>query len=189
MLELRTPVAAQFAATSHEGAAPDSSDPTISAAPPDALVQLAGWETFSEAAEPALRILGFSGLGDYKTARIVDGSICYRLARDRILLRSSNTVRLLQATSSLPSTVVACLDLSHARWVMQIEGARAPDLLARLAPLDFGVAAFPVESFAQTGIDHVGVLIHRRAVEHFEVLVPYTWMDSIWRMSVASLPS
>jgi heterotetrameric sarcosine oxidase gamma subunit len=189
MLELRTPVGAQFPATSHEGAAPDSSAATISAAPPGALVQLAGWETFSEAAEPGLRILGFSGLGDYKTARIADGSICYRLARDRILLRSSNTVRLVRATSFLPSTAVACLDLSHARWVLQIEGAHATDLLARLAPLDFSLVAFPVESFAQTAIDHVGVLIHRRTVERFEVLVPYTWMDSIWRMSVVSMPS
>jgi heterotetrameric sarcosine oxidase gamma subunit len=189
MLELRTPIGGQFAAAAaHEGAAADPSAVKISAAPPGALVQLAGWETFAEAAEPALRILGLSGLGGYKTARIADGSICYRLAHDRILLRSNNTVQLVRATSVLPSTTVSFLDLSHSRWVLQFEGARAPSLLARLAPLDFSLAGFPVESFAQTAIDHVGVLIHRRTVECFEVLVPYTWMDSIWRMSAANLP-
>lgn len=189
MLELKTPIGAQFAvAAAHTGAAPDPSAVKLTAASPGALVQLAGWGTFAEAVEPALRILEFAGLGDYKTARIADGSICYRLARDRVLLRSNNIERLMRATSWLPPADVASLDLSHARWVLQVEGARAPDLLARLAPLDFSLPAFPVESFTQTGIDHVGVLVHRRTAERFEVLVPYTWMDSIWRMSVASLP-
>jgi heterotetrameric sarcosine oxidase gamma subunit len=70
---------------------------------------------------------------------------------------------------------------------LRIERTAAAELLARLAPLDFDLSAFPVGSFAQTGINHVGVLIHRLREEWFDVLVPYTWLDSIWNMDAVRL--
>ena len=182
MLELSAPIEVQSNAHGHDAGALNPFGVEISAMPPGALVQLAGWENFSEVVEPMLRALGFSGLGDCKNARTTGVSICYRLTRDRILLRSDDAERLAQATRTLSATEVAVLDLSHARWVLRLEGTRTPDLLARLAPLDFGPSAFPVGSFAQTGIDHVGVLVHRQTAERYEVLVPYTWMESIWKM-------
>ena len=187
MLELSAPIEVQLDAYEHDAGAPNPFGLGISAMPPGALVQLAGWENFSEVVEPALRALGFSGLGDCKTARTTGVSICYRLARDRILLRSDDAARLAQATRTLSATEVAVLDLSHARWVLRLEGTRTPDLLARLAPLDFGPSAFPVGSFAQTGINHIGVLVHRHTAERYDVLVPYTWMDSIWKMDAIRL--
>jgi heterotetrameric sarcosine oxidase gamma subunit len=187
MLELSTPIAAHVIAAEYDRGALDPSALVFSAAPPGALVQLAGWSNFSDAAEPALRTLGLSGLGDYKSARTVNASICYRLERDRLLLRSDDAGRLRRATDTLSLTEVAILDLSHARWVLRIEGTFASDLLARLAPLDFDLSAFPAGSFAQTGIHRVGVLVHRLAAERFDVLVPYTWMDSIWKICAANL--
>jgi heterotetrameric sarcosine oxidase gamma subunit len=181
MLEMNSPIENQTDSKEHDGI-PNASLSGISASPPGALVQLAGWSNFPEVVGPTLRTLGFSGLGDYKTARTAGAFVCYRLARDRILLRSDDATGLAEMMSTLRETEVAVLDLSHARWVLRFERTTAAELLARLAPLDFDLSAFPVGSFAQTGINHVGVLIHRLRAERFDVLVPYTWMDSIWKM-------
>jgi heterotetrameric sarcosine oxidase gamma subunit len=56
------------------------------------------------------------------------------------------------------------------------------DLLARLAPLDVSLPAFPVGTFAQTGIHHVGVLLRRISAEIFEILIPVTWAATIWEL-------
>jgi methylglutamate dehydrogenase subunit D len=186
MLEMNSPIENQADSKEHDGAA-NTSLPGISASPPGALVQLAGWSNFSEVVGPPLRALGFIGLGDYKTARTAGAFVCYRLARDRLLLRSDDVAGLAEMMNTLRETEVAVLDLSHARWVLRIEKTAAAELLARLAPLDFDLSAFPVGSFAQTGINHVGALIHRLRAERFDVLVPYTWMDSIWNMDAIRL--
>jgi heterotetrameric sarcosine oxidase gamma subunit len=186
MLELNSPIENQLESKEHDGA-PNALLSGISASPPGALVQLAGWGNFSEVVRPTLRALGFSGLGDYKTARTAGAFVSYRLAPDRILLRSDDATGIAEMISTLPETEVAVLDLSHARWVLRFETTTAAELLARLAPLDFDLSAFPVGSFAQTGINHIGVLIHRLRAERFDVLVPYTWVDSIWKMDAVRL--
>jgi heterotetrameric sarcosine oxidase gamma subunit len=56
------------------------------------------------------------------------------------------------------------------------------DLLAHLAPLDVSLPAFPVDTFAQTGIHHVGVLLRRTSAETFEILIPVTWAATIWEL-------
>jgi methylglutamate dehydrogenase subunit D len=186
MLELNSPIENQLDSKEHDGA-PNAPLTGISASPPGALVQLAGWGNFSEAIGPTLSALGFSGLGDYKTARTAGAFVCYRLAPDRILLRSDDATGIAEMMSTRPEAEVAVLDLSHSRWVLRFETTTAAELLARLAPLDFDLSAFPVGSFAQTGINHVGALIHRLRAERFDVLVPYTWMDSIWNMDAIRL--
>jgi sarcosine oxidase subunit gamma len=53
------------------------------------------------------------------------------------------------------------------------------DLLARLAPLDVPLPAFPAGTLAQTGLHHVGVLRRRTSAETFEILIPVTWVATI----------
>ena len=117
-----------------------------------------------------------AGLGDCKTAR------AYRRRHPSVIgLRGtgyccgrSDAERLAQATRTLSAfdRSRGSRPLATLGGFCAIEGTRAPDLLARLAPLDFGPSAFPVGSFAQAGIDHVGVLhIHRQAAE----AIPKFW--------------
>ena len=58
MLEMNSPIENQADSKEHDGAA-TTSLPGISASPPGALVQLAGWSNFSEVVGPPLRALGF----------------------------------------------------------------------------------------------------------------------------------
>ncbi len=60
--------------------------------------------------------------------------------------------------------------------------ARAEEVMARLAPIDFRASSMPVDSFVQTGIHHVGVLIHRTTEMQFEILTPVTWARSVWEL-------
>ncbi|MEM0923010.1 MAG: sarcosine oxidase subunit gamma [Pseudomonadota bacterium] len=54
------------------------------------------------------------------------------------------------------------LDLSHARTVIRITGARAPDLMARMVPLDLRPTAFGPGRVATSGIHHVAVTLQGR---------------------------
>ncbi|MBY8978180.1 hypothetical protein KHP62_20385 [Rhodobacteraceae bacterium NNCM2] len=54
------------------------------------------------------------------------------------------------------------LDLSHARTVIRLEGERAPELMARMMPLDLRPATFADGAVATSGIHHVAVTVHAR---------------------------
>jgi len=144
------------------------------------LWQVAGWQDFETAVEPLLAALGFAGLGDYRSVRTSAGTECYRIAPDRILLRCPDADVLLAALDKAPPGRLAALDLSHARIVIRVSGEATVDLMARLARLDFAGPAFPIDSFAQTGIHGVPVLIRRLSEEAFDLVVPVTWAVSVW---------
>ena len=56
-----------------------------------------------------------------------------------------------------------------------VDGTAAEEVMARLAPIDFRASSMPVEGFVQTGIHHVGVLVHRSDEMQFEIFTPATW--------------
>lgn len=175
MLEPRSPITSVKAVTGDA-----QSRLCLSERPPGALMQIAGWSDLATAAAPCLSKLDLDGLGDYQHARKAGSAIAYRIAPDRLLLRHSDRAALLTAGQALDPETTCSLDLSHARWVLGIEGPAAPGLLARLVPIDCDPAVFPVGRFVQTAIHHVGVLLHRYAEEQWELLVPVTWAQSLW---------
>ena len=179
MLERRSPLADLIGAR-----AADMSDqhvpPILSEQALGTLWQVAGWQDFETAVEPILAALGFAGLGDHRSVRTSAGTECYRIAPDRLLLRCSDAGVLSAALDKALPGRIAALDLSHARIVIRVSGEATVDLMARLAPLDFADAAFPIDSFAQTGIHGVPVLIRRGSDDAFDLLVPVTWAVSVW---------
>jgi heterotetrameric sarcosine oxidase gamma subunit len=150
----------------------------LSEAQPAALIQIAGWGDFEEVIKPGLTELGFDDAGNYRQCRTANDIQLFRTAPDRILLVAPATIALPDSLQSSPS--LAALDLSHSRTRIVFEGPAAQDVMARLAPIDFGLTALPVDSFVQTGIHHVGVLIHRPTAKRFEILTPITWARSLW---------
>ncbi len=60
-----------------------------------------------------------------------------------------------------------------------MEGEAAAELLARCAPLDFDLSAFPADGIAQTAIHHVDVLIHRLTETSFEISVLRSFAEAI----------
>ncbi len=90
---------------------------------------------------------------------------------------------------TLPDAEGAVVDLTHARTRLYVEGTMAPEVLSRGAPLDFHDSAFPVGAFAQTGIHHTPVLIHRVSAARYEIDALRTFALTVWHwLEDACLP-
>jgi len=152
----------------------------LSDRPVGTLVQIAGWDDFEAAVLPGLKELGFNDAGDYRNCRRIDSMTLYRTAPDRVLITGQSEPGL--PVSMTDSDALAALDLSHSRTWIIVDGAVAEEVMARLAPIDFRASSMPVDSFVQTGIHHVGVLIHRTTEMRFEILTPVTWARSVWEL-------
>jgi sarcosine oxidase subunit gamma len=143
---------------------------TLREVQPDSILQVQAWpaslatvqsllaELFGEAAPPAGRatsldafFLGAIGAGRFLMAG--DADLAGRLAR------------------LLPAGEAAVVELSHGRTILRIEGAEAPDVLARCVAIDVDASAFPPGRLAQTMIHHIDVLLHRRGGDVFDLWV------------------
>jgi len=156
--------------------------------------QISGWPVdFEKSAQPVLQELGFSRIGAVGQAQIVGDVTSFRIAPERILLRSADTTAWDYAKEVADANAISLLDLSHARTVVRLEGPEVKALLARLLSIDLHENEFTVNSFVLTGIHEVPVLLHRLENDAktplFDLFVPYTWAASIWHLIChASLP-
>ena len=152
--------------------------------------QIAGWPGhFDDSVRPVLSALGFNGIGRVGQALVSGEQHAYRIAPERLLVRTDNQVAWDLATEA-SNGALSVLDLSHARVVIRIEGLAAPDLLARLVSLDLYTGAFAEGRFALTGIDAVPVMLHRLAdgadAPRYDLFVPYSWAASLWDLTCHS---
>ncbi len=144
------------------------------------LIQIAGWDDFEIAVLPGLKEIGFNDAGDYRNCRHADGLSLFRIAPDRILIAGHSELELPGSISA--NDALAVLDLGHSRTRIIVDGTAAEAVMARLAPIDFRASSMPVDSFVQTGIHHVSVLIHRTTATQFEIFTPVTWARSVWEL-------
>lgn len=163
------------------GATSDDQAVTINEAEVGYLTQLAGWENFDKASDDALREKGLSVPTDFRSPVRRWLTTAWRIAPDRVLVRSDT------ALGFESSSELAVLDLSEARICLTLEGPGAAALLSRVIALDFSEAAFPVGTFAQTALHHVGVLVDRGGCDRFTVLIPTTWATSLTSLLVDHL--
>lgn len=137
------------------------------------LTQIAGWADFDGFATSVLEQWKLPLPRDFRLPTRAGDLTAFRIAPDRILLRSAEPL------SVAGNPQLTTLDLSDARIAITITGEGAVGLLARSISVDLGIHAFPVGSFVQTGMHHVGVLILREAIDQFLVLMPTTWAASL----------
>ena len=71
-------------------------------------------------------------------------------------------------------------DVSHGRTGWRIGGPRALDLLAKGCSLDLHPRAFRTGDCAQTALVHVGVVLHRRATESFDIYCARSYAKHLW---------
>lgn len=148
----------------------------LSQRPLRGLWQVAGWDTFETAAAPALADLGLDGLGGYRHAQRNAGVTAFRIAPDKLLIEGCGDL------SGHASDELVVLDLSHARVAIALSGFAARDLLMQVVAIDLSETAFQPGEFVQSGIHHVGVLIHCTGFDTFEILVPGTWAETTWEV-------
>lgn len=145
------------------------------------LAQLAGWGDFVSAADNMLRAQALAIPEDYRTPVRRGMMTVWRIAPDRVLVRSDAKLDFTSTES------VVALDLSHARVCLALEGPGAAGLLSRVIALDFSETAFPVGTFVQTSLHHVGVLIERTGEREFMAFIPTTWARSLTDLLVTHL--
>ncbi len=74
----------------------------------------------------------------------------------------------------------ALVNVSSATTVIAVAGERATDLLATGTGIDFDPAAFPPGQSVRTRVGNTQALIHRQAVDAFELHVPRSHARSFW---------
>ncbi|AUG55707.1 sarcosine oxidase subunit gamma [Thalassospira marina] len=146
---------------------------TISEVATGHITQFAGWDGFEPAVNAALQSFGLSLPADYCTAVRHENSVLWRIAPNRVLLQSVMPV------DHASGDDIVVLDLSDARRCVRLEGVGAAGLLARVMAIDFSASAFPVGTFVQAGMHHVGVLVDRKGDQTFDLLIPTTWTVSL----------
>jgi heterotetrameric sarcosine oxidase gamma subunit len=104
----------------------------------------------------------------------------YRIAADQYWVVSPENGIGRALEQAVPADFGTVTVLSGARVCLRLDGTAASAVLAHHVALDLDPMHFPQGQFAQTGIDHAGVLIDRRGPERFEVYVLSTFAASTW---------
>ena len=164
------------------------------------MFQVSGWPgSFEGSATPLLRALGFGGLGDFRTAQVSGtgdpgsgdseagpdgkgtGGVSFRIGPERVLVCLGEAEGFWRAAEGLDLSLSPVLDLTASRRIFRIsdEGSgTGPELLSRLAAVDFSEEEFPAGSFAQAECLGTGMLFHRAGSGEYDVYVSRSWGDS-----------
>ena len=166
----------------------------VSEWPLGALIQLSGWrDSFESAARPLLARLGLDGIGSFDRAQASDKALAFRIAPERVLVRLTSPSDWPAIARDIDAALTPVLDLSHSRTLLRVAGVAAPDLMARLMPIDFEASAFGPGRFVQSGIHATAVLAHRNADEGgapaYDIYMPRSFAASLWDfVTTAALP-
>ncbi|HLW25662.1 MAG TPA: sarcosine oxidase subunit gamma family protein [Steroidobacteraceae bacterium] len=102
----------------------------------------------------------------------------YRIAVDQYWIVSDDAALAQALERKIPADAASVTVLSSARIRIGLEGAAAQAVLAHHVALDLDESQFPEGRFAQSGIDHAGVLLERRGRDRFELFVLRTFAAS-----------
>lgn len=184
MFESRSPLAQRLASGGRDGA-DGARSLRISEVRNWHLLQLGVFAGGAGTVAPLLRSITGASLPD-SACEVTDSGPhrLYRIAADQywvVSLDEGARRALEQAVPPHAGTVTA---LSGARVCLRLEGPAAPEVLAHHVALDLDLSEFPPGRFAQSGIDHAGVLLERRGRERFELYVPGTFAASTWDLLI-----
>jgi heterotetrameric sarcosine oxidase gamma subunit len=108
----------------------------------------------------------------------------YRIAADQYWIASPDEGAGRALEQAVPAGSGTVTVLSGARVCVRLEGRAVCALLSHHVAIDLDLKEFPIGRFAQTGIDHAGVLLDRRGGECFELYLLSTFAASTWDLLV-----
>ncbi len=151
------------------------------------VVQVGGFGGGASAVAPLVRSITGAALPDSNCEVTESGPHrLYRIAADQYWLVSLEEGAGRALEQAMPSDSGTVTVLSGARVCLRLDGAAASAVLAHHVALDLDLQEFPPGRFAQTGIDHAGVLVDRRGRECFELYLLSTFAASAWDLLVDS---
>ena len=92
-----------------------------------------------------------------------------------MLLCEQPADRVTELRQTIDADIGSVTDLSHARCHIRIEGDKCRDVLSKLFALDFREPQFPLDQVRLTGNHHVACMLHRRALDSFDIYVFSTY--------------
>jgi len=150
------------------------------------LVQVSGWQdSFAALCRTLEATCGMAMPEGFARAVSANERSVFRVAPERLWLAGAATdavLRCLDEAALGGQGVVT--DIAASRTVIRVLGPNAGELLNRGLPVDLDLARFPAESFAQSAIDHMPVLVHRVSMDRgvaFDVYVTSDYAVSFWQ--------
>lgn len=182
MADIRSPLSDHLTPGRH-GAGTGAPGVVLREMPLPGLVQLAAWpDTVDAVAARASEILGAALPEDTRRATQAGATTVFRIGPERFWIVGDAGAGLVEAFAAEEAVATA---LGHSRTVIRVAGPHARDFLARSIAVDLDAAAFPLMSVAQTGLHHVGVLVHFAAEtddgDAFDLYIPRTFALSHWQ--------
>jgi sarcosine oxidase subunit gamma len=84
------------------------------------------------------------------------------------------------ARAALPESAIAIIDLSSSRTRLAISGSAASDVLLRGVPIDLAPKSLAPGKIALTGVHHTPILLHRVAMDRFEIYAMRTFALTVF---------
>ncbi len=132
---------------------------------------IGGWDALAARLAPLMPVPAATG----QTAT-QGGHWVARTGPEELLLIAAPGSPLLQhIQEAVPADIGQCLDLSHARCRLRLQGPAAVATLQKLFALDFRDAAFPVGQIRLSGAHHLPAMLHRTAPDAFELYLHTTY--------------
>jgi len=186
MFERRSPLAERFALGGRDGADGERAV-RFTEIRGRHVVQVGVFGGGASAVTPLVRSITGAALPD-SNCEVTEGGPhrLYRIAADQYWLVSLEESAGRALEQAMPPDSGTVTVLSGARVCLRLDGAAASAVLAHHVALDLDLQEFPPGRFAQTGIDHAGVLVDRRGRECFELYLLSTFAASAWDLLVDS---
>jgi heterotetrameric sarcosine oxidase gamma subunit len=151
------------------------------------VVQLGVFGSGASALSPLVQSITGAPLPESNCEAAVSGPHrLYRIAADQYWVVSLEDGAGRALEQAMPPELGTVTMLSGARVCLRLDGTAVRELLAHHVALDLDLQEFPSGRFAQTGIDHAGVLLDRRGRECFELYLLSTFAASAWDLLVDS---
>jgi heterotetrameric sarcosine oxidase gamma subunit len=151
------------------------------------VVQLGVFRGGASAASPLVRSITGAALPN-SNCEVTESGLhrLYRIAADQYWVVSPEGRAGRALEQAMPPDSGTVTVLSGARVCLRLDGEAARHVLAHHVALDLDLQEFPSGRFAQTGLDHAGVLLDRRGPECFELYLLSTFAASTWDLLVDS---
>lgn len=150
-------------------------EPSVTERPIGAIVQIGAWpDTADHVAAVLHRLAGTAPPPPGKVAGPILG-----LAPGRWLVADDDRGWVHRLAAAFADGQACVTDLSAARMTLRLAGPGTLALLRSHIAFDLHERTFPAGSCTQTQIHHMAVILHRRGVESFDLLVARSFTRSL----------
>ncbi len=154
---------------------------TLAELRPDALVQVDSWPATDDAVRAALQqAAGLAPAPRPGRAVTLGAASLLTLSFGRYLAVGGGVGLAQRLAAAVPADQGSVVDLGHARAAVRLGGPGAVSVLRKGPAVDFDIRRFPAGTVAQTAIHHLGVVIHRREAESFDLFVFRGYAQYFW---------